>query len=207
MNNSTLSPYQDLFLTGNPALDDKFFEQAKSVLDPEYAQTLDMYKGDAMAKLANEKNQYNTFLQGKQNQFGQDALAADSSEAKNGTLFSTGRDQRRTNLANTYNNSIQNEANASQFAMGNIARDYEGQYGSGAAAGLDTSEAAPGSVNASTFSYSGPGAARSTYTPIGGIYGNARRQNMANTGALASLYKRGSSGNLGSLPYGLSQQQ
>lgn len=173
----------DLFLTGNPEQDDVFWKSATKDLEPDYKQGLDLYKADFGAGLQKQKQDYEAYLQQAQAQLSADKSSADINEAQSGTLFSTGRGQRRASLAESYNQDIQGKQRDTQYNIGNLARGFEEQYGSDAAGDYNYS-LPTGSVDPKSLGYSS-GTLRRAYRPVGDIYGSKRRDYQYQRGQLA----------------------
>lgn len=182
----------ELHITGNPATDENFWKLALKQEDPSFQEGLGLYKADFNAGLQKQQQDYQAYLENKQRQLVADKATADTNEAQNGTLFSTGRGQRRTAIADAYNADIAQKGRDTSYAIGNLGRGLEENYGSDVA-GAANYDLPGGNVNGGTLGYASTGLRRA-YTPVGGIYGKQNTNKMNNARIRYNYLKNGSQG-------------
>lgn len=189
-------------ITGDP--NDGFWKEAQKEEDPSYQQALSLYKNDFNTAIQKEKGDYAAFMANEENNLSADTRALDQSNAQNGILFSTARTQQRGALANKYNNEIGSENRASGAVLSGLGSGLEKTYGTGALNGYDLTERGatvePGSLALSTS------APKPAYTPVGNQYGTNNTQYQQNLRLRYNLLKGGASGDLNSIPYGVTPQ-
>lgn len=91
---------------------------------------------DAEATLANQKTQYEAYLNKSQSDFQGDKTKLDQSAADQGVLFSGGRVQKLNNLKSSYEADQAGKLSSLGYNTGNTARDFQYKYGNNAAGPL-----------------------------------------------------------------------
>lgn len=113
-------------------------DQATADLLPYYAAEQKKETADTEASLAAKKAAYDKYLADQKLAFQADKTTQDQTAANNGVLFSGGRVQKLTNLANSYATNDAAKKASVAADIGSTARDFGYKYGDSAASGLSS---------------------------------------------------------------------
>lgn len=158
--------------------------QANEALAPGYNIEKQKYTADTESTMDQYQTDMNKWNADQASQFQTDKTALDQNAANNGVLFSGGRAQKESKLGNEYTDNQAYKLSDYASKLGNVARDYQYNYGDQAAGNLSkhynigsntyNPNVATGGVN--------PGSISSVYSPSRNA-GYQGRKSVENTAA------------------------
>lgn len=126
-------------VTGKPfskQIVDESFKKAETALAPGFKAAEQYETATIESALEGQRDQYQQFLRDEAEAFQAEKEMQDQSAADRGILFSGSRYQKLNDLRNRFENRQSDQLGASGRSIGNLARNYQYQYGNDAASKL-----------------------------------------------------------------------